>query len=98
MMSDLNIAEVPFETGIVQYRYSRYLSDDGSRWVRHGLFRAYHPDGSIASEGTYSHGKEHGTWKDFHPNGQLAATGEYRDGKEVGEWRFWDEDGTPSVR
>ena len=37
----LHIAEIPYETGEIQYRYARYLSADGSRWIRRGLFRAY---------------------------------------------------------
>lgn len=90
-MTDLNIAEVPFANG--QYRYARYLSDDGQRWVRHGLFCVYYEDGTLASEGSYEHGKEEGLWRDFHPNGQLAAEGYYENGIETGCWRSWTEEG-----
>ncbi|MEQ1810607.1 MAG: hypothetical protein ABL889_11815 [Terricaulis sp.] len=89
-MDELNIAEIPFEDGGLQYRYARYLADDGQRWLRHGLFQAFYPTGTLKSEGTYQHGLEHGAWRDFHSNGQIAAEGQYQDGVEVGEWRFWD--------
>lgn len=93
-MTDLNIAEIPYDSGEIQYRYARYLSEDGTRWIRHGLFKAYHLNGAVASEGTYVDGVEHGIWRDFHENGQLAAEGEYKNGTEVGVWRFWNEDGS----
>lgn len=94
-MSDLNIAEIPYETGEIHFRYARYLSGDGSHWIRHGLFRAYHLNGNVASEGNCVDGAEHGQWRDYHENGQLAAEGFYEHGKEVGEWHFWNEDGSP---
>lgn len=97
-MADLNIAEILYESGEVHYRYTRYMSDDGSRWLRHGLFRAYHPDGTLASEGHYVDGLEDGPWRDFHANGNVAAEGFYEQGKEVGTWKFWHEDGSPSDR
>ncbi len=94
-MSELHIAEIPYESGELQYRYARYLSEDGTRWVRHGLFQAYYISGSLKSEGTYQHGLESGEWRDFHENGQLAAFGRYEDGVEVGSWNFWDSSGRP---
>ena len=59
-MPDLIIAEIPYDTGEVRLRYARYLSDDGTRWIRHGLFRSYHLNGNLASEGTYLDGAEEG--------------------------------------
>ena len=92
-MADLNIAEILHPDGAVKFRYARVLSDDGTRWIRHGLFRAYHPDGTLASDGHYADGVESGPWKDFHPNGQLAAEGLYVNGEEAPGWRYWDADG-----
>ena len=89
----LHIAEIPYESGGVHFRYSRVLSEDGSRWVRHGLFTAYHENGQPASEGIYENGLETGPWRDYHNNGQLAAEGPYVGGKEHGVWRFWDREG-----
>jgi antitoxin component YwqK of YwqJK toxin-antitoxin module len=90
----LHIAEIRNDVGRVIARYSCYLVPDGSRWVRHGLYVAYHPDGQVASEVTYEHGLEEGLGRDYYPNGQLAAEGYYRAGKEEGVWQFWTEDGT----
>jgi antitoxin component YwqK of YwqJK toxin-antitoxin module len=89
----LEIAEIPYESGAIKYLYSRYLSEDGARWIRHGLFTAFHENGTKASELHYEHGTEHGESIDFHPNGQMAAQGQYNEGKEHGLWRYWTEDG-----
>ncbi|HEX7814310.1 hypothetical protein [Dyella sp.] len=96
-MADLEIAEIPYENGAIQCRYSRYLSEDGKHWVRHGFFVAYSEEGVVLSEGYYEHGLEQGEWKDFHANGQIAAHGFYDKGKEVGEWKFWMADGKPEL-
>lgn len=93
-MSDLQIAEIPFEVGGIRYRYARKMSPDGSRWIRDGLFQAFHPNGMLASEGTYREGLEDGKWRDFHENGQLAAEGAYIRGNEAGPWRYWKADGS----
>ena len=93
-MADLSIAEIPFDDGGIRYRYARKMSPDGLRWIRDGLFQAFHPNGALASEGTYCEGLEEGEWRDFHDNGQLAAEGSYCQGAEVGTWHFWNADGT----
>ena len=95
-MEGLNIAEILSEDGRVRFRYERYLSDDGTRCIRHGRFEAYHANGALASEGTFVHGMEQGEWRDYHPNGQLAATGVYGKGEEVGDWQFFDQNGAVS--
>ena len=92
--ADLSIAEIPYESGAIKFRYARVMSPDGTRWIRHGLFIAYHENAVVASEGPYVDGMEEGLWRDFHPNGQLAAEGHYRAGKEIGVWRSWKPDGT----
>ena len=92
--ADLHIAEIPYESGAVKFRYARVMSPDKTRWIRHGLFVAYHENGKVMSEGQYVDGLEDGQWRDFHPDGQPAAEGHYREGKEVGVWRFWKPDGT----
>ncbi len=91
--SDLHIAEVPWPSGATRYRYARYLSECGTKWVRHGLFESYHEFGGIASTGQYENGQETGLWKTFHGNGQLASVGSYHQGEEVGQWQFFSEDG-----
>ena len=90
---DIIIAEIPYDSGSIRFRYSRYLVADKSKWIRHGLFNAFHLNGNLASEGEYEHGFENGTWRDFHENGVLAAEGEYRNGKKFGIWKYWDSNG-----
>lgn len=92
-MADLDIAEIPYPSGNIKFRYARYLSEDGTKWLRHGLFCEYHENGGVLSEGTYVHGVEHGEWRDYYPNGQLAAAGAYAQGVESGTWRYWDVSG-----
>lgn len=94
MMPELNIVEIPYDTCQIHFRYSRYLSEDGSHWIRHGLFRAYHLNGSLATEGNYIDGYEQGVWCDYYENGILAAKGLYEKGVDVGKWEFWNEDGS----
>jgi hypothetical protein len=98
--AELNIAEVPYDSGAVRFRYTRYITPDGSCWIRHGLFVGYHENGVVSSEGNYVQGAEHGIWRDFHENGQPASEGCYQEGQEVGTWRFWAPDGTeqPSTK
>lgn len=90
----LHIAEIPYESGEIHYRYSRYMSVDGTRWVRHGPFVGYYENGKVKSEGQYVDGLEEGIWRDYYENGQLAAEGCYTKGKEQGYWQFWSLDGT----
>jgi len=96
-MSELYIAEIPFEDGGIRFRYARKISSDGTCWIRDGFFQAFHPNGALASEGSYVEGVEDGPWRDFHDNGQLAAEGNYSKGVEAGAWRFWNPDGAESA-
>ena len=89
----LQIAEIPYESGVTHFRYSRYLAPDRTKWIKHGLFHAYYENGQLASEGEYEDGLEDGLWRDYHENGQLAAEGQYKRGKENGKWRFWSPTG-----
>ena len=100
MTADLNIAEIPYESGAIRYRYSRVMSEDRTRWIRHGLFVEYAESGAILCEGNYVHGKEQGLWRTFHENGQVASEGNYSDGTEEGLWHFWSANGevAPPVR
>lgn len=93
MTPDLNIAEfrttparsIQVLTGVV---------NDGSRWVREGIFREYHRNGQVIAEGMYANGKEQGIWREYYENGQLAAEGYYENGEEVGTWQYWNPDGS----
>ena len=89
----IEIAEIKYRSGKVQFRYGHYLSDDGKRWIRHGPFREFHENEQLASEGEYDNGLATGLWRDYHENGQVAAEGYYVDGVEDGVWQFWKADG-----
>jgi antitoxin component YwqK of YwqJK toxin-antitoxin module len=65
--------------------------------MRHGLARAWFPNGKLESEGTYQHGKKSGTFTFWHENGQVASTGEYLDDKAEGQWVWWHENGQRSA-
>ena len=93
-MNALHIAEVTFADGEIKFRYARYLNEDQTEWVRHGLFTAFHKNGAKASELNYEHGLEDGESHDFHENGQLAAKGLYVKGKKHGLWKFYADDGS----
>lgn len=43
----LNIAENFLWEWKIKFRYSRYLSADGTKWIRHGLFYASYENGNI---------------------------------------------------
>lgn len=88
-MQDLHLAEISYESGAIHFRYSRVLSEDRTRWIRHGLFVEYSESGSVIAEGSYNNGKEEGLWCSFHANGQKAAEGHYVAGMEEGTWHFW---------
>lgn len=96
MAAEFNIAEIPYDTGEIRFRYARVMAPDGIGWIRHGLFCEYARNGQVISEGTYKDGKEDGLWRDFYDNGRVAAEGEYANGQEVGEWRYWDREGNPT--
>ena len=93
----LHIAEIPYDTGEVRFRFCRYLAEDGSEWIRHGLFRAFYRNGQLKSEGQYEHDAEQGLWRDYHENGQLAAEGLYENAEEAPGWKYWNSDGVPEL-
>lgn len=78
----LYLVEIPYETEELYFRYSRKLSDDGTKWIRDGLFTEYYLNGAVASTGLYQDGLEIGHWKDYCENGQIAAEGDYLNGKD----------------
>jgi antitoxin component YwqK of YwqJK toxin-antitoxin module len=65
--------------------------------LRHGLAKAWFPNGKLESEGTYQFGKKSGTFTFWHENGQVLATGEYRDDLAEGQWVWWHQNGQRSA-
>lgn len=64
---------------------------------RHGPYRRWYDDGSLAAEGEYQYDLEEGVWIEFHPNGAVRREGEYDDGEKVGLWVTWGADGEELV-
>ena len=87
------VVDLILDSGELAEEFSRYLNEDGTKWVRHGVYQSFHKNKKVSSEGSFIHGKENGIWQDFYDNGQLAAEGKYFEGKEVGLWRYWNESG-----
>jgi antitoxin component YwqK of YwqJK toxin-antitoxin module len=84
----LFIAEIPYESGAIRFRYSRILSEVGTRWIRvrgieHGVCRDYYPNGVLAAEGKYHEGKEHGLWRFWSEDGREERACIYRNGVET---------------
>jgi antitoxin component YwqK of YwqJK toxin-antitoxin module len=85
--------EARYASGELYYRQACTLSSDGTHWIRHGPYTAYHRNGAVMSEGQFDNGLEQGLWQDFHPNGQRAAEGRFEHGAKAGLWRYWNEAG-----
>jgi antitoxin component YwqK of YwqJK toxin-antitoxin module len=76
-------------------RLATYASD--GKDLRHGVAKAWFPNGRIEQEGIYQFGKKSGVFTYWHENGQVAATGEYRDDEPEGTWVWWHENGQKSA-
>ena len=76
-------------------RLAKFASEGKN--LRHGLAKAWFPNGKLESEGTYQYGKKSGTFTFWHENGQVAATGDYRDDQPEGQWVWWHENGQRSA-
>jgi hypothetical protein len=64
---------------------------------RHGPYRRWYDDGTLAAQGTYAYDLKQGVWIEFHPNGAVREEGEFDDGQKVGTWVTWGADGQQLV-
>jgi antitoxin component YwqK of YwqJK toxin-antitoxin module len=63
--------------------------------LQQGMWKEYHPNGELKSQGEYVNSKRVGAWKFFHPNGKVEQEGKYdRKGKPQGAWKWYYEDGS----
>jgi hypothetical protein len=76
-------------------RFAKFSTEGET--LRHGVAKAWYPNGKLEFEGTYQYGKKDGAFTFWHENGQVAATGEYRDGAPEGQWVWWHENGQKSA-
>lgn len=61
--------------------------------VMNGAFEQFHPNGQLATEGTYLNGRKEGVWTTWFSNGQQKSEGAYECGRETGEWKTWHTNG-----
>ena len=60
---------------------------------KHGLWRQWHPNGTIHVEGTYQAHVENGKFTWWYATGQKALVGQYRNGQRDGQWCWWHPNG-----
>lgn len=68
------------------------IEQDG-RWVRHGRFEAWYPDGQAWEAGSYYLDRPHGLWEWWYEDGTPQARGDYEEGQHTGPWTYWYENG-----
>jgi antitoxin component YwqK of YwqJK toxin-antitoxin module len=73
--------DVPFKG---DRRCAQKRGPDG-KYVNHGLYQEWHPNGKLALEGHYKMGKKDGKWIEYDPTGHKVSTLNYEDGVEVSE-------------
>jgi uncharacterized protein len=62
--------------------------------LQQGMWKEYHPNGELKSQGEYINSKRVGAWKFLHPNGKTEQEGKYdRKGKAQGPWKWYYENG-----
>jgi len=85
--------------GPVERRYTDGLpAEAGTRapdGQRTGVWTTWHPNGTLASQGSYFQGKRTGTWSTWYPSGRPQDRGALRDGTPIGLWLYWDDHGSP---
>ena len=57
--------------------------------VKHGAYRAMHPDGSPKIEGEYKNGQKEGTWTTYGRNGKKIEEIGYKNDKKCGLCQAW---------
>lgn len=63
------------------------------RGTKHGDYRRWYTDGTLAAQGAYAFDAQEGAWTEWHPNGALREEGEFVKGRRVGTWVSWTSDG-----
>lgn len=55
---------------------------------QHGLFRQWHPNGQLAKEGHFEHGKRSGTWTSWLDTGEPVSRTVYEEDEMVESWHW----------
>lgn len=59
-----------------------------------GVWKEYHPNGELKSQGEYVNGKRIGDWSFYHPNKKVEQKGKYdKKGRAQGPWKWYYESG-----
>ena len=84
--------------------YGRYIEEfAGDHYInelhyKYGLWKKYHENGELSSEGNYKEGKwiaggvKEGVWKHYYENGQFRMEENYKEGELISN-KCWDEEG-----
>lgn len=72
------------------------IFEDSSGKIQNGLFRYFHPNGTLQRKGRYIHGKRDGLWMSYHYNGMVSDSTNYSKGHKIGTSLGWYENGYPS--
>ncbi|MBA3971049.1 MAG: toxin-antitoxin system YwqK family antitoxin, partial [Bacteroidetes bacterium] len=74
-----------------------YLTGEGildTAGRQQGLWKEYHPNGEVKSQGEYLNSKRVGDWAFYHPNKKMEQKGKYdRKGRAQGIWKWYYESG-----
>ena len=73
---------------LVEHRTGTYVEG-----LRHGQWKFFAEDGSLARYGEYYLDQAHGIWTALHPNGKRKNHAEYDYGVMQGTWKKWHDNG-----
>lgn len=85
--SFLHVLALPYIGGELAITASYKIGED-NKFILHGRCARFHPNGMLASEGTFKDGQEHGVWTDYMPFEMVAATGTYKNGVKLDDWEY----------
>lgn len=70
--------EEKYSNGNLKEKFSVIETENGS-FLKHGAYKAWHSNGSIKLQGSYSKGKRTGLWHAWHQNGQKESDANFKD-------------------
>lgn len=89
--------ETKTPTAYKEYHENGHIYMEGpydAELKRHGIWTAYHNDGTNQSQTEYTHGSKEGFTKVWYPNGALRYEGQYKGNVKSGDWTYYKEDGS----
>ncbi len=86
--SPMHAAEHEWDRSLV-----RYAKADETKPLRHGDYKLWHANGTLAHTNTYNLGEPSGAAQWWYANGQVQVFGQYASGQPSGQWTWWHENG-----